>query len=206
MSNTPLLSTTQIHAIADLVIDRALVIFETMGYEKDFCVQSVGEVAVFGGANRLIFNPKLGYYPDAGRCSPQFLAAYDRHYGTTEPEPELSKVNSKLVTKFFHFSQNNSGGSFVTNDMVCETVIIEARDVDDANNIAVSKGIYFDGVDEGSDCECCGDRWNRVWDDGDDVPSIYGTPVSEVEAGMFRKRAIIHYLDGRVDTVVFPTK
>jgi hypothetical protein len=94
MEHTSLIETTHIHAIADIVCDRARVIFETMGYEKDFCIQLVSEVAVFGSTNRLIFNPKLGYYPDAGHCSPQFLAAYDHHYGTSEPEPELSEVNS----------------------------------------------------------------------------------------------------------------
>jgi hypothetical protein len=85
-----------IYTIANIVIDRALVIFDTMGYKHDFCVQSAGGVVVFGGTNRLIFDPKLGYYPDKGSCTPQFLAAYDRHYGTDEPEPEPKRESITL--------------------------------------------------------------------------------------------------------------
>jgi hypothetical protein len=76
--------------IGELIIDRAYEIFDTMGYAKEFCVHAVqfskGGAVIFGESNRLIFNPKLGYYPDAGHCSPQFLAAYDKHYGTSELE------------------------------------------------------------------------------------------------------------------------
>jgi hypothetical protein len=41
-------------------------------------------------------------------------------------------------------------------------------------------GIYFNGVEDGQDCECCGDRWypqlNYI---GDDEPIVYGTPVAD---------------------------
>jgi hypothetical protein len=62
--------------------------------------------------------------------------------------------------KWFEFSQNNSGGSFDVDDNVCHRLFIEAEDEKSAFDIAESKGIYFDGVEKGIDCECCGDRWS----------------------------------------------
>ena len=32
----------------------------------------------------------------------------------------------------------------------------------DANDIAQGNGIYFNGVADGIDCDCCGDRWYPV--------------------------------------------
>ena len=78
--------------------------------------------------------------------------------------------------KFFHFSQNNSGGSFVIDETLAHHVIIEAVSAKDANARAMEIGIYFNGCDSGMDCECCGDRWHEQWSDdsGDDTPMIYG--------------------------------
>lgn len=61
--------------------------------------------------------------------------------------------------KFYEFSQNNSGGSFVVDDKVCHRLFVEAESEDEANSIAENLGCYWNGVDEGSDCPCCGDRW-----------------------------------------------
>jgi hypothetical protein len=61
---------------------------------------------------------------------------------------------------FFSFRQNNSGGSFDTDSKVCQFIFIEAKDSDKADRIATDLGIYFNGVDEGQDCSCCGDRWH----------------------------------------------
>lgn len=69
--------------------------------------------------------------------------------------------------KYYLYHQNNTGGSWVIDDEVAEYVIIEAYDEKDANEIAKSKGIYFDGVDKEIDCECCGDRWY--------YPSVFNT-------------------------------
>lgn len=82
--------------------------------------------------------------------------------------------------KFYHFHQNNSGGSFKINDDVAINVIIEATSAAQANGRAQEIGIYFDGCDSGEDCSCCGDRWYRV-DDGDGTltPSIYKTHPEE---------------------------
>ncbi|WP_427050423.1 DUF7296 family protein [Paenibacillus sp. TC-CSREp1] len=107
---------------------------------------------------------------------------------------------------FYTFSQNNSGGFFDVDNRVCEYVIVEADSAQEANERAEGVGIYFNGCDTGDDCECCGDRWYAQWDDtdGNAVPSIYGTPVSEMTANFFRTQAYVYYKDGRKEAVVFP--
>lgn len=66
------------------------------------------------------------------------------------------------MNKFFYFSQNNSGGVFLELEGDFCDLIVEAADADEANAIAESVGVYFDGCYTGDDCECCGDRWYRV--------------------------------------------
>ena len=79
------------------------------------------------------------------------------------------------MTKFYQFDQNNSGGSFVVDDDLCHRLFIEADSADEATAIAESMGVYFDGVDDGMDCECCGDRWYRQWPtDGKTLPIKFG--------------------------------
>lgn len=112
-------------------------------------------------------------------------------------------------TKFFEFSQNNSGGSFVIDVMsgIGHHVIIEAVDVDHANSIAESIGIYFDGCANGIDCDCCGDRWYPAYGEGDDVPSSYGQPLTEVIAQHKNyywedQQFFVHYLHGQLEEIV----
>lgn len=66
------------------------------------------------------------------------------------------------MNKFYHFTQNNSGGSYDIDANVNKLVIIEAGSADEANQIAKAIGIYFDGVVTGRDCSCCGSRWYPV--------------------------------------------
>lgn len=61
----------------------------------------------------------------------------------------------------FTFVQNNSGGAYL-DDMPVK-LTLEARDADEANEKALASGIYFDGVESGEDCDCCGDRWTRAY-------------------------------------------
>ena len=80
-----------------------------------------------------------------------------------------------VKTKFFEYRQNNSGGCFDIDDEagIGPRVWIEATDVNDANRRAQYIGIYFDGVFNGVDCPCCGDRWNELWEgDGEEKPVI----------------------------------
>lgn len=47
-------------------------------------VQHVGQNAVFGGTNRLIWSAKHGWRPDRTSCTERFLAEYDAHYGDSK--------------------------------------------------------------------------------------------------------------------------
>jgi hypothetical protein len=102
---------------------------------------------------------------------------------------------------FFTFNQNNSGGHFTRNANVDHYVIVEATHWADASQRAQNLGIYFNGVNEGNDCECCGDRWYES-NNGTDVPSSYGSPFTLANASDKKNprehTVVIHYLDGRV--------
>ena len=57
----------------------------------------------------------------------------------------------------YNFDQNNSGGYYVK---PAQNIIVkDARDEKHAIEIALDAGMYFDGVADGVDCDCCGDRW-----------------------------------------------
>lgn len=114
---------------------------------------------------------------------------------------------------FYLYDQNNSGGFFQSDDKVCQNVIIEADDEREADYIAIGLGIYFDGVVNGRDCDCCGDRWSSMYGwgyaQGTEVPTIYG---QSVEDGVYSDKygigwttpyAYIHYKDGRVEAVEY---
>ena len=111
-----------------------------------------------------------------------------------------------MKTKFYTFNQNNSGGSFVYDEKrgISEWVIIEAKSSTEANDIAKDIGIYFDGISEGKDCPCCGDRWHPASeDDGKESPMCYGTKAENYKT-WFRNKVLpvaIHYLDGTIKFV-----
>ena len=65
---------------------------------------------------------------------------------------------------FYEFDQNNSGGRFVTNDKLCQKLYIEADNVHEAISKAEESGCYWDGVNSGYDCPCCGDRWSQPYE------------------------------------------
>lgn len=118
----------------------------------------------------------------------------------TDLEELLENIPDQKTSKFFDFRQNNSGGSFNLDPKngISVIVIIEAPSDTIANCIAETKGIQFD-----SGCPCCGDRWTRAWDDGEDVPSYYGEPVLGTKMKHQREdpnvpEGYIHYLDGRI--------
>jgi hypothetical protein len=71
----------------------------------------------------------------------------------------------KKTLKLFEYDQNNSGGTFIENDKLCHKVVIEAYDANEANEIAQTLGIYFNGCDDETDCPCCGDRWYQAYAD-----------------------------------------
>ncbi|RMH10629.1 MAG: hypothetical protein D6698_17455 [Gammaproteobacteria bacterium] len=57
---------------------------------------------------------------------------------------------------WYLYDQNMSGGYYFEPAFA---VLVEADNPEEANRRAETVGIYFNGVEEGEDCECCGDRW-----------------------------------------------
>ncbi len=106
---------------------------------------------------------------------------------------------SDMPLKWFMFSQNNSGGSFVENDVVCEYVGIQARNAAEA--IRMAQHLFEPYSDY---CPCCGERWSYYVDDDDgfDVPSIYGESIYEAKKQWYREKVILHYADGKVERVI----
>mgnify|MGYP006919687944 CR=1 FL=1 len=103
---------------------------------------------------------------------------------------------------FYHYNQNNSGGSFDVDDKVCRHVIIEAPGPVSADLKAEEIGIYFNGCDSGLDCPCCGDRWSTAWRD-DEEPLLYGQAIQDYgSAGLFsgpgEVYCRVYYADGLI--------
>lgn len=102
---------------------------------------------------------------------------------------------------WYHFWQNNSGGSFDKDKNISEHVLIEATTAEEANEIAMHIGIYFDGVDKEIDCECCGDRWTRVKESdkieiGDMAPQQYMKDLVNRPWKSLTKHTTFHFTDG----------
>lgn len=100
--------------------------------------------------------------------------------------------------KFFTFVQNNSGGDYIYSpeEGIGEYVIIESENASQANKKAEDIGLYFNGVDKGLDCECCGDRWHKVDDyEGKDRPFVYDKeiPIDRNEKIQSFISGYIHY-------------
>ena len=74
---------------------------------------------------------------------------------------------------WYDFNQNNSGGYFDVNDKVCHRLFIEAKSFDDAVKKAEELGCYWDGVNKGVGCPCCGDRWHKWSDDPINIEEGY---------------------------------
>lgn len=107
-----------------------------------------------------------------------------------------------MATKFYHYSQNNSGGRFDFDESngITHHVIIEANTYTHANELAEHKGLYFDGY---GDCECCGNRWHEQWQEssGTKTPCVYNTDVSNYKNFAFMepgKEIAVHYLNGDI--------
>lgn len=112
--------------------------------------------------------------------------------------------------KYFTYGQNNTGGNFVYDNVkgIATYVMIEAESADKANQKAEELGLYWNGVDTSSDCDCCGDRWYPASSDaeGDIRPSIYGMPVQflTIKNDLIKwhkegYECFVHYADGRVE-------
>lgn len=124
-----------------------------------------------------------------------------------EHTPAVAKAPE--APRYFHFSQNNSGGSFEVGDKVAHHVIIQAHSAVEANARATDIGIYFNGCDIGMDCPCCGDRWSETWDKGDETPLIYGeapATYNDISTKPGEPMCHVYHLDGSKTTYRKPNK
>lgn len=102
---------------------------------------------------------------------------------------------------FYLFVQNNSGGYF-HNDAeagIGINVAFEANSEDEAIERAKNV-IYFNGVEDGYDCECCGDRWSAYTYD-------YAETIEELNKQKYvswfgdDSTMYVHMLDGTIVAV-----
>ncbi|MFC4089327.1 hypothetical protein [Micromonospora sp. GCM10011541] len=112
-----------------------------------------------------------------------------------------------VQTKYYTFSQNNSGGWFAYDFFagIGQKVIVEAIDRDHAVARAKQIGLYFDG--RGDCVGCCGYRWSEPWDeDGTAGPEIYGETIEEYldggwaygPSGEGEKQVFVHLTTGQI--------
>ncbi len=83
---------------------------------------------------------------------------------------------------FYTTCQNNSGGVFHHSKEkgISRYVIVEACNTVEANHYLEEIGCYFHGVSRGMDCQCCGDRWHKAYeDDGKNTPQVWGDDLVE---------------------------
>lgn len=107
---------------------------------------------------------------------------------------------------FFHYSQNNSGGSFDWSEGLGHHVVIEAPSAGAADEKLEALGGYFNGCEDERDCPCCGDRWTTAYGSGDAEPMVYGHPAEDFISNAFmtfgkgdgQAEVVVHHLDGRV--------
>lgn len=118
----------------------------------------------------------------------------------TEPEKVEQPEQKDDNLLFYTYSQNNSGGRFVINEDIKNYVIIQAHNENEANDKATDIGIYFDGVEKGIDCPCCGNRWERADEtNGKAQPSLFGKNVLKDKFKYIfggKEEFIIYYADG----------
>jgi hypothetical protein len=92
-----------------------------------------------------------------------------------EPEKALKADAPKMG--WWRYGQNNSGGVFDKEGG--DSTYIRATSASQANDIAENNGIYFDGVDDGVDCPCCGDRWSSAWGNEPDIEDCTVAELAE---------------------------
>lgn len=109
---------------------------------------------------------------------------------------------------WYHYRQNNSGGSheYDASRGTSVNVYIEADSADEANERASEIGLYFDGVEGDMDCSCCGDRWYSASEyDGQDDDF---EPPTEDEALLIDENARFTPMkwagEGNYETFVHP--
>lgn len=75
--------------LGQMVVDRAEEIFEECGVKDDFCIQSMGSRGgIFGGTNRLYWNPKDGFTFSGRHCTSNFIEKFKKNYIEGEPKEQ----------------------------------------------------------------------------------------------------------------------
>lgn len=105
-----------------------------------------------------------------------------------------------MTNMFYEFCQNNSGGYHDLDQSrgIGPIVFIEANSYQEANDKAEEIGIYFNGCEEGLDCDCCGDRWYPK--------DSYDEAVSREEVCTWKWResygpSYVHFTDGSFEVI-----
>lgn len=104
-----------------------------------------------------------------------------------------------MNTSFYEFRQNNSGGGFDVDNKLCERMFIEAGSYEQAEEIAESFGVYYDGVEKGIDCDCCGDRWRSP-----DIVDLNSLNEKGWEVVSFNSESEWNYKYGKYEIVEEP--
>ena len=81
----------------------------------------------------------------------------------------------------YSFDQNNSGGSYAR--PAKHIIVKDARDESHAIEIALKAGMYLDGVADGLDCGCCGDRWYGMAKEFDHIDQAISDAVMGYDDG-----------------------
>ena len=93
----------------------------------------------------------------------------------------------------YSFRQNNSGGFY---RQPAKFIIVKnARDREHATEIAMSAGMYLQGIAAGMDCYCCGDRWNGVDNEWDTMENaLLAINDKDVMQDSMRSDGVPHYI------------
>ena len=90
----------------------------------------------------------------------------------------------------YSFRQNNSGGFYCLPAQ--SIIVVDAKGYSDALETAEKAGLYLNGVAAGSDCECCGDRWNAYVEE---FPTVEEAKANaEMSASSFSDAMVPAYL------------
>ena len=104
----------------------------------------------------------------------------------------------RTTTKLYSFRQNNTFGSW--DEGVGHNVLVEASTSGEANERALTAGVYFNGCTAGRDCGCCGDRWYPAYEDP--LPFERPLGIGTLEEYLPReseRRLRVVYADGTQD-------
>jgi len=98
-----------------------------------------------------------------------------------------------MTSKFFVYSQNNSGGYYVQDGVVDQVVVVEADNADDADSRASKKGVFSYHY-----CDCCGPRFCGQYDKAKGFRSV---KAAVADSWMQSPGVVVHFKDGRVEKV-----